>query len=174
MTEPFMRTFSSSFSSAQTSKLSSHSAGWWPGNLLSLGRSIPMSMEMLPPFSLLICHSPVTPSQNLSSFEVRTTSLVKQYDTEDFQLDLTKCGSALLFTGKHQVGQEETHVSALACQESLFLLQDPPLPHFAQQTAGHLEERIRMQWEQTTPWLARKGIHSHRHRGVLYFFFKYI
>lgn len=51
MIELFMRTFSSSFSSAQHPGLPPHSAGWWLGNLLTSGR---MSMDLLPPFSLLI------------------------------------------------------------------------------------------------------------------------
>lgn len=159
--------------------LSPHSAGWWLGNLVTEGGSIPIVPGyVLPHFSLLIRHFPVTSSQNPNFFEMRTTSPVKQYDTADLPLNLIKCGSALLFMGKHQVVQEETHVSLLVFQESLFVLQCPPPPLFAQQTAGHWEERIRIQWEQTAPWPARKGIHSQdgrwqRQRSAL-FFFKYV
>lgn len=100
--------------------LSPHSAGWWLGNLLTEGGSIPIVPGyVLPHFSLLIRHFPVTSSQNPNFFEMRTTSPVKQYDTAVLPLNLTKCGSALLFMGKHQVVQEETHVSLLVFQESL-------------------------------------------------------
>lgn len=156
--------------------LSPHSAGWWLGNLLTEGGSIPIVPGyVLPHFSLLIRHFPVTSSQNPNFFEMRTTSPVKQYDTAVLPLNLIKCGSALLFMGKHQVVQEETHVSLLVFQESLFVLQCPPPPLFAQQTAGHWEERIRIQREQTAPWPARKGIHSQdgrwqRQRSALFFF----
>lgn len=137
MTELFMRTFTSSFSSAQASKPVSHSAGWWLGNLLTSGRSIPMSMEMLPPFSFLIRHSPVTSSQNLSFLWNENHISCEAVWHSRFSTKSYKMWVCIVVHVEHQVVQEGTYVSLLAFQESLFLLQCPPLLLFAQQTAGH-------------------------------------
>lgn len=105
-------------------------------------------------------------------FEMRTTSLVKQYDTADFQLNLIKCESALLFMWNIRWYRKE-HMSLS------WLFRNPSSccsAHPYSSLHNRLQDTKRT-WSECSEnwqpsWLARKGIHSHRNRGVVYLFFK--